>query len=105
MADQKLSELDDSGTLQGDELVYVVQDDESYKTTVNNMRGDGEANVQADYTETDDTLDSFIKNKPDLSTYAIKTQTSDTDTVYDDKSTDTNYKLYVDNGDIILEEL
>jgi len=34
-----------------------------------------------------------------------KVQTFNTSTVFIDKSTGTNYKLYIDNGDIVLEEV
>ena len=36
---------------------------------------------------------------------ADKAQTSTTSTVYTDKTTGTNYKLYVDNGSLVLEEI
>ena len=36
---------------------------------------------------------------------AIKAQDYDTETTYKDKEDDTLYKLYVDNGDIVLEEV
>jgi len=41
----------------------------------------------------------------DATNKADKLQTKDTTTVYDDATTDVNYKLYIDNGDIVLEEL
>jgi hypothetical protein len=36
---------------------------------------------------------------------ATKSQTYNTDTVYTDVATGTNYKLYIENGQIVLEEV
>lgn len=41
----------------------------------------------------------------DVDTRAYKTQTSTTDTTYTDATTATAYKLYIDNGNIVMEEL
>ena len=40
-----------------------------------------------------------------LDTKALKLQDVNTDTQYQDNTTATQFKLYIDNGDIILEEL
>jgi hypothetical protein len=50
-------------------------------------------------------LDADTVDGTHLSAIAKTAQTSSTDTVYTDKTTGTNYKMYVDNGSIILEEL
>jgi hypothetical protein len=58
------------------------------------------------YTDGDTYSSLHWKIKADkANNYATTLQTVDTDTVYDDASTDTNYKLYIDNGDIVLEEI
>jgi len=46
-----------------------------------------EVNVQVDYTETDDTLDSFVKNKPDLSVYQTTANMIDEDDMASDSDT------------------
>jgi len=50
-------------------------------------------------------LDADTVDGAHLSAIAKTAQTSTTDTVYTDKTTGTNYKMYVDNGALILEEL
>jgi len=56
-------------------------------------------------TETSEYSALHYATETDATTKADKLQTINTDTVYDDATTDINYKLYVDNGDIVLEEL
>ena len=48
--------------------------------------------------------DRYTKSETDNG-FSVKIQTEDTATIYDDASTESNYKLYVDNGDIVLEEI
>lgn len=59
-------------------------------------------------TEADITgLDKYTQAEVDgeLALKATKIQTSTTDTQYTDATTATSYKLYIDNGEIIMEEL
>lgn len=55
---------------------YVHTDENftsSEKTKLAGIQAGAEANVQADWAESDSGVDSFIRNKPDLSTYATQT--------------------------------
>ena len=64
--------------------------------------------MYADKVFTDERFaDRYTKNESDLllDKKADKAQDYDTETTYKDKEDDTLYKLYVDNGDIVLEEV
>ena len=64
---------------------------------------------QVGLSEVDNTSDAAKPVSNDtqvaLDLKAVKAQTSDTTTVYDDANTDSNYKLYISDGDIVLEEI
>ena len=47
------------------------------KTKLSGIEAGAEANVQADWSQSDSTADDYIKNKPDLSVYATKQEVTD----------------------------
>ncbi|RLG69218.1 MAG: hypothetical protein DRO11_08090 [Methanobacteriota archaeon] len=69
---------------------------------------DGELSEISFTTADNDKLDGISGTNTgdqDLSPLAAKQQTDTTQTVYEDKSTDASYKMYMDNGEIVMEEL
>jgi hypothetical protein len=99
IGDTLIAEVDDAGSLDDWTLVNRNIEEKASEIKVEASGNLTSTDVQAGLEELQSDIDTLESNK------ATKLQTSDTDTVYDDASTDTNYKLYVDNGDIILEEI
>jgi len=60
--------------------------------------------IDENYVATENNFTTVLKDKL-TDDVADKLQTIDTTTIYDDSNTETNYKLYVEDGKIVLEEL
>jgi len=99
IGDTLIAEVDDAGSIDDWTLVNRNIEEKASEIKVEASGNLTSTDVQAGLEELQSDIDTLESNK------ATKLQTSSTDTVYDDASTDTNYKLYIDNGDIILEEI